>query len=213
MLFLDELPEFNRHVLEVLREPMETGTITIVRAARQAEFPARFQLVAAMNPCPCGYLGERNGRCHCSATQIQSYRARVSGPLLDRIDMHVEVPRPEAGQLLRDDARAESSTVIASRVAQARVIQQDRNGCANSAMTNRAVNTTCKLGRAATGMLEQAMRRLGLSARAHHRLLKVARTIADLAASPAIELGHLGEAIQLRRFAGSGIDSAARVGR
>jgi magnesium chelatase family protein len=213
VLFLDELPEFNRRVLEVLREPMETGTITIARAACQAEFPARFQFVAAMNPCPCGYLGDRNGRCHCSATQIQGYRARVSGPLLDRIDMHVEVPRPEAWQLLRDDARAESSAVIAVRVAQARAIQQARNGCANAAMTNRAVDTTCKLGRAATAMLEQAMRRLGLSARAHHRLLKVARTIADLGASATIEPHHLAEAIQLRRFESAGLGSAGVVGR
>ncbi len=213
VLFLDELPEFDRRVLEVLRGPMESGTITISRAAQQAEFPAWFQLVAAMNPCPCGYLGDRNGRCHCSATQIQSYRARVSGPLFDRIDMHVEVPRPEAGQLLRDDAGAEISAVVANRVAQARAIQQARNGCANAAMTNRQVNAVGKLNRAATAMLEQAMRRLGLSARAHHRLLKVARTIADLGASATIEPHHLGEAIQLRRFESAAVDSAGVVGR
>ena len=204
VLFLDELPEFDRRVLEVLREPMESGTIRISRAARQAEFPARFQLIAAMNPCPCGFLGDRNGRCHCSATQVRSYRARVSGPLLDRIDLHVEVPRPEAGQLLREDAGAESSAPVAVRVARARAIQEQRNGCANSVMTNRQVNAVCKLSRAVASMLEQAMRQLGLSARAHHRLQKVARTIADLGACETIEPRHLAEAIQLRRFEGLG---------
>jgi magnesium chelatase family protein len=209
VLFLDELPEFDRRVLEVLREPMEAGTIIISRAARQAEFPARFQLVAAMNPCPCGYLGDRSGRCHCSAAQIMSYRARISGPLLDRIDLHVEVPRLEARQLLSEAAVAESSDVVAARVARARAIQENRNGCVNSAMTMRQLKAACALDRAASAMLEEAMQRLGLSARAHHRLLKVARTIADLDRSAGIEARHLGEAIQLRRFESAGAAATA----
>jgi len=213
VLFLDELPEFDRRVLEVLREPMETGTITISRAARQAEFPARFQLIAAMNPCPCGYLGDLNGRCHCSATQVLSYRARISGPLLDRIDLHVEVSRLEARQLLGEDERAESSAAVAARVAGARAIQVSRNDCANSAMTNRQLKAVCALDRSSRAMLEQAMRQLGLSARAHHRLLKVARTIADLSGSEAIEVHHLGEAIQLRRFESTGTAAAGAAGR
>ncbi len=200
VLFLDELPEFNRHVLEVLREPLETGTVTISRAARQAEFPARFQLIAAMNPCPCGYLGDRNGRCHCAPALIERYRARISGPLLDRIDLHVEVPRVAACQLLAADPKAEDSTRVAKRVASVREMQEMRNGCANSAMTSRQLDASCRLSRAAATMLEQAMRRLGFSARAHHRLLKVARTIADLDARETLEPRHLAEAIQLRRF-------------
>ncbi len=209
VLFLDELPEFDRHVLEVLREPLETGTVTISRAARQAEFPARFQLVAAMNPCPCGYLGDRNGRCHCAAAQVQRYRARISGPLLDRIDLHVEVPRVEACQLLAADPNAEESARVAQRVASVREMQEMRNGCANSAMTSRQLDASCRLTRAAASTLEQAMRRLGFSARAHHRLLKVARTIADLDARETIEPRHLAEAIQLRRFQSVNASAAA----
>jgi magnesium chelatase family protein len=213
VLFLDELPEFDRRVLEVLREPMETGVVTISRAARQAEFPARFQLVAAMNPCPCGYLGDPSGRCHCSANQVVSYRARISGPLLDRIDLHVEVPRLEARQLLGEDAGAECSATVATRVARARTLQESRNGSANSAMTNRQLKAVCALDKPSTVMLEQAMRRLGLSARAHHRLLKVARTIADLDGSERIQARHLGEAIQLRRFESAGTAFASASGR
>jgi magnesium chelatase family protein len=210
VLFLDELPEFDRRVLEVLREPMESGTIMISRAARQAEFPARFQLVAAMNPCPCGYFGDPDGRCHCSAAQVLSYRSRISGPLFDRIDLHVEVPRLEARQLLVDDPRAECSAMVRDRVARAWAIQSERNGCANSAMSSRQVKSACALDRSARAILEQATRRLGLSARAHHRLLKVARTIADLDACGAIEGRHLAEAIQLRRFESA---ATAVVGR
>lgn len=213
VLFLDELTEFDRHVLEVLREPLETGTVTVSRAARQAEFPARFQLVAAMNPCPCGYLGDRDGRCHCAPARIECYRARISGPLLDRIDLHVDVPRVEAEQLLATDPGAEKSELIAQRVAKARATQQARNGCANSAMTNRDIAACCRLSRGAASVLAQATRRLGFSARAHHRLLKVARTIADLDARETIELRHLGEAIQLRRLQSADGNTAAVMRR
>ncbi|HET6726111.1 MAG TPA: YifB family Mg chelatase-like AAA ATPase, partial [Gammaproteobacteria bacterium] len=199
VMFLDELPEFDRRVLEVLREPLESGAITISRAARQAEFPARFQLVAAMNPCPCGYLGEPSGRCNCTAEQVQRYRGRVSGPLLDRIDLHCEVPRPPRAAL-RPGAAAdgEPSVRVAVRVAESRARQLQRAGKANAALDNREVNRHCRLGDEAQQLLDQAMEKLSLSARAYHRVLKVARTIADLAGVADIETTHLAEAIGYR---------------
>ncbi|MGR8979458.1 MAG: YifB family Mg chelatase-like AAA ATPase [Gammaproteobacteria bacterium] len=200
-LFLDELPEFDRKVLEVLREPLETGHITISRANRQADFPARFQLVAAMNPCPCGYLGDASGRCHCSAEQVMRYRARVSGPLLDRIDMHLEVPRVPHEVLRKGSAEGEEpSAEIRRRVVAARNIALARSGKANSAMTAKDVKQLCKLSEAGHQLLEQAMDKFGLSHRAYHRILKLSRTIADLAHSESIEIPHLSEAIGYRKL-------------
>ncbi|HWQ94419.1 MAG TPA: YifB family Mg chelatase-like AAA ATPase [Gammaproteobacteria bacterium] len=201
VLFLDELPEYDRRVLEVLREPLESGRITISRAARQSEFPARFQLIAAMNPCPCGYLGDQSGRCHCTADQVQRYRARISGPLLDRIDMHVEVPKvPREKLRARPDEAVGTTQQMRVRVEQARVRQMQRNGKPNATLKNRQIEKHCRLNEADQGLLEQAIERLGLSARVYHRILKVARTIADLAGSEDIHTAHLTEAISYRRL-------------
>jgi magnesium chelatase family protein len=199
VLFLDELPEFDRRVLEVLREPLESGHIHISRAAHQAEFPARFQLVAAMNPCPCGYLGDPSGRCHCTAEQVARYRARISGPLLDRIDLHLEVPRLPPGRLAAPQA-AEGSAQVRARVAAARGLAVARAGKPNGALTTAEVNRHCPLDAAGRALLDQAMQRLGLSARAYHRILKVARTIADLAGAEVIGTNHLSEAVGYRRL-------------
>ncbi len=199
VLFLDELPEFDRRVLEVLREPLESGHIHISRAARQAEFPARFQLIAAMNPCPCGYLGDPGGRCRCTVEQVARYRSRISGPLLDRIDLHVEVPRLPPG-LLGATEPAEGSADVRVRVARARERAMDRSGKPNGALATAEVNRHCTLDSAGRSLLEQAMQRLGLSARAYHRVLKVARTIADLAGAEAIGAAHLSEAVGYRRL-------------
>jgi magnesium chelatase family protein len=200
VLFLDELPEFDRKVLEVLREPIESGKITISRAANQAEFPARFQLVAAMNPCPCGYLGE--ARCHCTEDQVRRYRTKVSGPLMDRIDMLVEVP-PVSQSLLRpteNEQQEENSATVRQRVLQAREIQMRRAGKANYLLANKELEEHCKLSESNYQLVEHAISRLGLSARAYHRILKVARTIADLAHSEHIQTSHLSEAIGYRRL-------------
>ena len=199
VLFLDELPEFNRHVLEVLREPLESGTVTVSRAARQAEFPARFQLVAAMNPCPCGYYGDASGRCRCTPDKVNQYRARISGPLLDRIDIHIEVPAvPREVLLDRATRTSESSEEVRARVELTRARQRHRNGCHNAALTNQQIESACRLDESGRQLLEQAMDRLGFSARAYHRILKVARTIADLAAEEFIRPAHVAEAVQYR---------------
>ncbi|MDE2346684.1 MAG: YifB family Mg chelatase-like AAA ATPase [Gammaproteobacteria bacterium] len=199
VLFLDELPEFDRHVLEVLREPLETGQIVVSRAARQAEFPARFQLIAAMNPCPCGYLGDASGRCRCTLEQVRRYWARISGPLLDRIDLHVEVPRPARDALRPGNSPdGESSQSVATRVARARVRQQERCGKCNARLSTREINRYCIPEAAGRQLLERAMERLALSARGYHRVLKVSRTIADLADSKDIQTGHIAEAIGYR---------------
>ena len=199
VLFLDELPEFDRKVLEVLREPLESGAIIVSRAARQAEFPAAFQLIAAMNPCPCGYLGDASGRCRCSPEQIKRYRARISGPLLDRIDLHVEAPRV-AREALRPDTPpdGETSAVVAGRVAAARERQLARSKKPNARLTTREINKHCKPDSAGQVLLERAMEQLGLSARAYHRILKVARTIADLAGSESVASAHVAEAVGYR---------------
>jgi magnesium chelatase family protein len=198
VLFLDELPEFDRRVLEVLREPLESGRIMISRAARQAEYPARFQLVAAMNPCPCGYLGDPGESCRCTSEQIQRYRGKLSGPLLDRIDLQVEVPRLSFHEL--DWAKGECSAIIRERVRTARELQLNRGAALNSQLDNRQLDAVCALQKADRLLLQQALQRLRLSARAYHRILKLARTIADLAAAPRIETPHLGEALAYRSF-------------
>ncbi len=201
VLFLDELPEFDRKVLEVLREPLESGRVTISRAARQAEFPARFQLIAAMNPCPCGYLGDPNGRCRCTAEQVQRYRARISGPILDRIDMHIEVPLlPQ--ELLNSPTASdeENSASVRARVERARQIQYQRARKANHLLGSKEVERDCPLEPEPRQLLGQAITKLGLSARAYHRILRVARTIADLTGGGTITVAHLSEAISYRRM-------------
>ncbi|MEP7043717.1 MAG: YifB family Mg chelatase-like AAA ATPase [Dokdonella sp.] len=199
VLFLDELPEFDRRVLEVLREPIESGHISISRAARQAEFPARFQLVAAMNPCPCGYAGDPSGRCRCTADVIARYRARISGPLLDRIDLKLDMPRVKHAEL-RAAESGECSAVVRARVVAAHSRQVQRAGKPNAWLSNREVERDCVLAANAKSLLDRAVERLGLSARAYHRVLRVARTIADLDHAPNIDAAHLSEAIQYRRF-------------
>ncbi len=204
VLFLDELPEFDRRVLEVLREPLESGHIAISRAARQAEFPAAFQLVAAMNPCPCGYAGDPAGRCACTPEAIRRYRSRVSGPLLDRIDLQIVVPRVPLVELGAEAPDGESSSSVRTRVVAARERQLQRAGKPNAALGNREVQRDCVLAANDRTLLERALDTLGLSARAYHRILRVARTIADLAASEHIASAHLLEAIQHRRALGGG---------
>jgi magnesium chelatase family protein len=198
ILFLDELPEFDRRVLEALREPLETGHIRIARAARRAEFPARFQLVAAMNPCPCGWHGHASGKCRCTPDQIDRYRGKLSGPLLDRIDLLVDVPAvPETE--LTGRAAGESSAAVRTRVVVARERQLARQGKPNAALTPEEIDLHCLPDCAGAMLLKQAMTRLDLSARAYHRILKVARSIADLAGEPHIRAPHIAEAIQYRR--------------
>jgi magnesium chelatase family protein len=202
VLFLDELPEFDRRVLEVLREPLESGRIVISRAARQAEFPARFQLVAAMNPCPCGYAGDRDGRCHCTPDAIARYRGRISGPLLDRIDIVSNVPRIPLAELdAQRGTRDEDSATVRARVVAARDIAMQRAGKPNALLATREIERDCVLGDTERALLEHAMEKLALSARAWHRVLRVARTIADLAGSERIAREHLAEAVQYRRAA------------
>lgn len=198
VLFLDELVEFNRTALEALREPLETGHITISRAARRAEFPARFQLVAAMNPCPCGHLGSPLRACRCSPDVVSRYQARLSGPLLDRIDLQVEVlaVTPQALSAAPD---GEPTAVIAGRVAAAHDLQRTRQGLMNALLAGQALDEHCALDTAATQFLHTAAARLGWSARSFHRVLRVARTIADLAGAAQVATAHLAEAIQLRR--------------
>lgn len=199
VLFLDELPEFDRRVLEVLREPLESGHIVISRAARQAEFPAAFQLVAAMNPCPCGYAGDPSGRCACTPDAVRRYRARVSGPMLDRIDLQVSVPRVPLSELSGEGPSGEASAVVRLRVIAARERQMQRARKPNAALSNREVLRDCALDANDRTLLERALDKLGLSARAYHRILRVARTIADIEASECITTPHLMEAIQYRR--------------
>ena len=198
VLFLDELPEFERRVLEVLREPLETGQVTIARAARSETFPARFQLVAAMNPCPCGYLG--GPRCCCPRESVRRYRARISGPLLDRIDLQVEVPPVEQAALFAQHTDGEPSRDVAYRVARARDRQLTRQGGLNRDLDLGAQQQACALADAGQALLGEAMQRLGLSARSLHRVLRVARTVADLAGAETIGSTHLAEALGYRGF-------------
>lgn len=200
VLFLDELPEFGRHTLEILREPIESGRIVISRAAMQATFPARFQLVAAMNPCPCGLSGDDSGRCNCSAEQIQRYRNKVSGPLLDRIDIQVEVLRPETSILSAPTDDMESSASVRERVVESRRLQFDRAGKTNALMSNGELKRFCRLKSATLQLLEHAAEQLYLSPRACHRILKVSRTIADLDQAENIRSRHVAEAIAYRRL-------------
>lgn len=198
VLFLDELPEFERRVLEVLREPLESGCITISRAARQARFPARFQLVAAMNPCPCGYAGESSGRCRCSPDMISRYQGRISGPLLDRIDLQVEVGALDQEELLGPGG-GEPSAIVAVRVRQAAARQMTRQGSLNEALAGAELDRLCQPDAAADKLLRGAMARLAWSARSYHRVLKVARTIADLGGLENVGAAQVAEAIQYRR--------------
>ncbi|HEY6621097.1 MAG TPA: ATP-binding protein, partial [Steroidobacteraceae bacterium] len=221
VLFLDELPEFPRNALEALREPLETGVVLVARLKRTCEFPARFQLIAAMNPCPCGYAGESRGRCHCTAEQIVRYRTRISGPLIDRIDIHIEIAPLRVEDLMDEDqdrvmpagarqiegttARAvtavrfaESSATVARRVAAARSVQLQRQGKLNARLAPDEVTRFCKLAKGPKALLATAIARLGLSARAYHRVLKVARTCADLGHAPDIRIVDAAEAVKLR---------------
>ena len=203
VLFLDELPEFPRSVLEVMRQPLEDGRVTIARAAQAITYPARFMLAAAMNPCPCGYLNHPTRECHCTPPQIQRYAGRISGPLLDRIDIHLDVPAVKYQDLRGGGApEEERSAAIRQRVGAARERQLARFGAerifCNAQMSPRQVARYCELSSGGEQLLERAMLRLALSARAHDRILKVARTIADLAGAETLDPSHLAEAIQYR---------------
>jgi magnesium chelatase family protein len=199
VLFMDELPEFGRPVLEALREPLETGAIALARGTRQARFPARFQLVAAMNPCPCGYLGHPSGRCRCTPDAIARYRARISGPLADRIDIKIEAPSPRDQELLAA-ADGEPSAAIRERVGAARSRQFERQGTANALLGTPEIDAHCAVEAEAEALARQAIARLALSARAYHRVLRVARSIADLAARERIGAQQMAEAIQYRKL-------------
>lgn len=198
VLFLDELPEFNRSVLEVLREPLESGHITISRAARQADFPARFQLIAAMNPCPCGYLGHATKSCRCTPDAVSRYQGKISGPLLDRIDMQIQVGAVSHDALLRQ-SDGEPSAQVAQRVLHAAACQADRQGKQNHLLLSAEIDRHCKPDEEGEQLLRTAMARLNWSARAYHRVLKVARTIADLDSASIVRKTHVAEAIQYRR--------------
>jgi len=193
------MPEWDRKALEVLREPLESGTVTVSRAARSSEFPARFQLVAAMNPCPCGWAGDPSGRCRCSPEHIRRYRAKISGPLMDRIDLHIEVPRLPPQELRPDAPNGEATAVIRARVEQARSVQLQRAGKANAQLGQAETMASCRLQERDQALLERAIERLQLSARSMHRILRVARTIADLGGADHIANAHLTEALGYRR--------------
>ena len=198
VLFLDELPEFSRHVLEVLREPLEAGVITISRAAQQSDFPARVQLVAAMNPCPCGFLGDTHGNCHCSQDRVTSYRSKISGPLLDRIDLRVEVGRLPKTALRDTGAGGESSATVRRRVVAARALALERSGACNAELEGKQLEAACTTSDEGLSLLDAAIERFGLSVRAYHRVLRVSRTIADLAGAGCVSAAHVAEALSLR---------------
>ncbi len=204
VLFLDELPEFPRNVLEVMRQPLEDGSVCIARAAMSLTFPARFMLAAAMNPCPCGYHGSASRECQCSPQMIQRYVSKISGPLMDRIDIHIDVPAVDYKELRGSNSKAESSAQIRERVIRAREVQLNRFAAAkeriysNAQMGERQIRNYCELSSDCGRLLERAMQQQGLSARAHDRILKVSRTIADLEGNPQIESKHIAEAIQYR---------------
>ena len=200
ILFLDELPEFDRKVLEALREPLESGVVNISRVARQTQYLANFLLIAACNPCPCGYLYEESGRCRCTPDQIKRYRARLSGPLLDRIDIQFEVPRVGYRALTQRKSVEESSATIRARVVAARELQLQRQGKSNNLLQGKEIDRHCVIDAEGHKLLDAAMNKLGLSARAYHRVLKVARSVADLSEGTAITPHHLALAIKLRHF-------------
>jgi len=199
VLFLDELPEFERRALEALREPLETGVICVSRVAMQAEYPAEFQLVVAMNPCPCGYRGDADRVCHCTPGRVDQYRWRVSGPLLDRIDLRIEVPTLGTQELMSTEPAGESTAEVAARVLAARQRQLGRSSRLNSRLAITELTQFCRLDSAGERLFWQTQSRLGISARSYHRILRVARTIADLEDSGSIEAHHVAEALQLRR--------------
>lgn len=201
VLFLDEFPEFSRQTLEVLRQPMEDGHVTISRVAATLTYPARFTLVCSMNPCPCGYAGDQRRACRCSAGQIERYQSRISGPLLDRIDLFVDVPRLTREELRGGEEPAETSEEIRGRVTAAREAQLQRQGVANAALVGRHLRETCALGGDAEALVGRAIDKMGLSGRAHDRILRVARTVADLAGEEEIDTQHLAEALNYRRAA------------
>ena len=207
VLFLDELPEFKKHVLEVLRQPIEDGEVTIARANMTLTFPARFMLITAMNPCPCGFLGDSRNRCTCTERDIRRYTGKISGPLLDRIDLHLEVAALNFKEM-SDTTRGESSQNIKERVDRARAIQgirfaQESGVYCNSQMNSAAIARYCLLDQKSSELLEKSVNRLGLSARAYHRILKMARTIADMAASDIVLQAHVAEAVQFCRTTAS----------
>jgi magnesium chelatase family protein len=206
VLFLDELPEWDRHVVEVLREPLESGSILVSRAARQTRFPAAFQLVAAMNPCPCGFSGHASGRCNCSEEQVRRYRGRVSGALYDRIDMAVDVPALSAEEMTNAPAAAlaDASVMVRERVAVAHRRQVDRQGKPNAKLSAGEIERLARATRGAERLIADGMTRLALSARGYHRVLKVARTIADLADSVVVDIPHAAEAVGYRRAIDAG---------
>lgn len=210
VLFLDELPEFGRAALEALREPLETGMVAVARAARHIRYPAAFQLIAAMNPCPCGRLGDPTGSCRCSPDVVRLYLGRISGPLLDRLDMQVELPPVPAGEF--DAPAAEGSTTAAARVSRARRLQLARQGVCNARLADAVVARCCTPDAPGRRMLEAAVRRFGLSGRARARVLKVARTIADLDGCSQLGVAQLSEALMLRCLdrRGSGASAPSR---
>lgn len=198
VLFMDEMPEFSKVVLEALREPLETGEITISRVASQVVFPADFQLIATMNPCPCGYDGDPVKTCQCTPDQIKRYRAKLSGPLVDRIDLHLNVPRISNAELQQTDPNALTSEQIREQVIIARAIQITRQGTTNAALDTQAIKEHCQIADETAALLNKIIEKLHLSPRAYHRILRVSRTIADLAESPKIETAHVQEAVSLR---------------
>ncbi len=200
VLFLDELPEFDRRVLEALREPLETGEVAVSRAARQAQYPAAFQLIAAMNPCPCGYLGDERGTCHCTLDVVERYRRRISGPLLDRLDLQIEVPRVATRALLEPQHPRPDSCTVATVVRRARELQTIRQGICNARLASAEVMRYCTPDEGGFRLIEQATEKLGLSARGYHRVLKLARTLADLAGEERVLEAHVTEAISLRKW-------------
>jgi magnesium chelatase family protein len=198
VLFLDELPEFSRHTLEMLREPMESGEITLSRARHKTTYPARFQLVAAMNPCPCGFTGDLEKTCRCTPDQLQRYQQRISGPLLDRIDLHIPVYRIPAKLLLTPSSNFEASAAVRARVIAGRAIQLKRQGVANAQLPHRDITRLCELKTSQNTYIETAMSKMNLSARAVHRSLRVARTIADLQGKKKVSNDHINEALAYR---------------
>jgi magnesium chelatase family protein len=198
VLFLDELPEFDRHVLEVLRQPLEEGSVTVSRAAKTVCFPARFMLVAAMNPCPCGYEGHPERECVCTPTAVRKYRGKVSGPLLDRIDMHVEVPALSLAEITEEPPPSEKTSAVLSRILEARARQRARGVLSNARLSGKEVKAHCKLDAPSKTLVKEAVSKLGLSARSFDRILKVARTVADLAGSEPLREEHVAEAVGYR---------------